>query len=68
MSEYTPDLSDAQSYYAAGRAQIRRQITGEQAIDITEYSHEFDRLIAEVDRRASERGFAQGVHRTLTGC
>ena len=60
MNDYTPDLSDAQSYYAAGRAQLRRQITGEQAIDVTEYSHEFDRMIAEVERAAAEKAYERG--------
>ena len=53
--QYTPDLSSAQSYYVSGRAQLRRQITGEQAIDVTEYSHEFDRWLAEVRREAAEK-------------
>ena len=60
MSDYTPDLSDAQSYYVAGRAQLRRHITGEQAIDVTEYSHEFDRMIAAVERAAAEKAWGEG--------
>lgn len=64
MSEFTPSLLGGQSYYVAGRAQVRRQITGEQALDITPYSAEFDRMIAQVRAEAlreAARGMRPGV-------
>lgn len=54
---YTPDLTDGQSYYVTGRAQIRRQITGVQAQDITPFSREFDRMIADVKAEAWDEGY-----------
>lgn len=63
--EYTPPLDDAQSYYVAGRAQLRRQITGKQAVDITGYSHEFDRMIASVERAAAARARGEAIIETV---
>ncbi len=49
MSDYTPTTEEVQSYYVSGRAQIRLQITGVRAQDITPFSHEFDRWLAAHD-------------------
>lgn len=60
--QYTPTVEDVQSYYVAGRAQLRRQVTGEQAIEITRYSHEFDRWLAEVERAAAARALDDAAY------
>ena len=49
VRDYTPTTEEVQSYYVSGRAQIRRQITGVRAQDITPFSHEFDRWLAAHD-------------------
>ncbi len=67
MSDYTPSVADGQSYYVAGRAQIQRQITGEHAQDITPYSYEFDRMIAQV-RAETVEYVAQIATDTLRMC
>lgn len=45
---YVPTLSDAQSVYVLGRATTRRRLAGEQAVDVTPYSAEFDRFVAKI--------------------
>ena len=55
IREYTPTTEEVQSYYVSGRAQIRRQITGVRAQDITPFSHEFDRWLAAHDAEKSLR-------------
>jgi len=57
---YTPSLADGQSYYVAGRADARKRATGEQALDITPYSAEFDRMIEAVRAEAWDKGYGAG--------
>lgn len=56
-NKFVPTTEETQSYYVAGRAQMRRQITGEQAIDITGYSHEFDAWLAERDAEIAAKAW-----------
>lgn len=56
MSDYTPNTAGAQRYYVGGRAQARRWATGEKALDLTGFSHEFDRWLNRVKAKAWYEG------------
>ena len=61
MNDYTPTTEEVQSYYVSGRAQIRRQITGVRAQDITPFSDEFDRWLAAHDAEVTAKALERGV-------